>query len=443
MRAFSAVLGTGALLAASAALAGVVCGDQDPPLKPNVLLVVVDDVAERDIDSIPTPVFDGLAGQGVRFSRAYAAPTCAPSRWQWRFGEFQGRAAAEACAGSPGGRPEPPPGLLSMAVVLEGANYDTALFGKWHLGTGSASAWGAPWELAPRAHGFATARAWLPGNILAPTCPGSFAGTSHTDWYRVDDTVGGFSSTYTTTAILDAFLAWHAARSVDDEPWFAEVSFQAPHKPWEAPPGTTPPPSPTDRELYELMLTDVDAALGSMLAAVDLEDTLVIVMGDNGTPLEVLGAGQQAGKVKSSTFEDGIRVPLVVAGPGVAVGGTCDLVVSLVDLLPTLAELASVSIGPRLGRDGHSLVATLADPSEPIQRPYAWAGQRWASNDYDYAVVDAAYKYRETRKPQTPVIVQELYDLTVDPSESNNLALDPAYAGVVAALRPLLLEHAP
>ena len=414
-------------------------GDRAPaPPKPNILLVILDDIAERDIDSIPTPNFDALAATGRRFRRAYGAPSCAPARWQITFGEFQPLVAPDPCTGSVDPL-DPSPGLLSLPKLMEGANYSTALFGKWHLGSWPGVLVGAPWQLAAQSHGYETWQAGLGSNVLGINCPPGLQGTSYTDWYRIDDGAGAFSATYHTDAVLAAFLAWHAAQ-VLGEPWFAQVAFQAPHKPFHAPPGTSPPSNPTNRDLYELMVTDVDEALGCLLDSIDTSSTVVLVVGDNGTPVEAISSTQEASKVKSSTFEDGIRVPMVWAGPGVVVGMETYELASFVDILPTIAEIVGTDITPPLGRDGVSLVPTLADPTFTA-RSYAWAGLSNGNKD-DFAAITSRWKYRELQRAGFPMQAF-LFDLEVDPTESINLASMPSYQGMVAELQPLLELHKP
>lgn len=417
------------LLTLLLALPGV-AADRD--WKPSVLVAVFDDVAERDIDRIPTPTFDGLAASGVRFERAYAAPTCSPARRMLNFGTYWTADSGDPCTGNYVPGVSPPVGDLSLPKIFEGANYRTALFGKWHLGGWPGMDLGAPWELSAQAHGYEVWRAGVGSNVKNNNCPGSRG--SYTDWTRVDDGTSSRTTRYQTFAVRDAFLQWHAAIP-HDEPWFAMVCFQAPHSPYHAPPGKNPNQLYLPRQKYEFMLTAADRALGAMLGAVNLERTIVVVLGDNGTPEGVQHGTQTSGKLKSTTFEDGIRVPMVWSGPGIEPGLSVSSVVSFVDVLPTLAELVGVDVRPLLGRDGVSLVPCLRDPFfEP--RGYAFSG---LTNPVtaDYAVVTRNWKYRLADG------LPELYDLVADPNETVNLAGSAGLEELEGRLAGWLLEHAP
>ena len=414
---------------------------QEADLRPNVLIVVMDDVAERDIDSIQTPAFDALASRGLRFRRAYAAPTCSPARRQLTFGTYATRDSGEPCKGGFNSA-SPPVGSLSLPKLFEGADYQTILVGKWHLGGAPWIGVGAPWELSAQAHGYEFWRAGLAANVNSECISGR--GT-YERWLRVDDGVSSVTTDYNTWAIRDAFLAWLQTAEAAPGPWFAMVCFQAPHGPFHVPPGMdSGPPGmgggqrPRDRVKYELMLESFDESLGDILDAVDLSKTVVAVVGDNGTPSAAVGPAQSASKVKGTTYEDGIRVPMVWAGPGIARGETHRLV-SLVDVLPTLAEMLRTRISPAAAAlDGASLASLLAN-REAVVHEYIFAGLGNSSSvpGTDYAVVTQRWKYRE--KDSAPF----LFDLTADPNETQNLAGTPDLEGVEAHLEFLLRRHVP
>lgn len=403
----------------------------DRRFKANVLVVVLDDVAERDIDLVRTPSFDALAQRGTRYLRAYGAPTCSPARRMLHFGTYWTADSGDPCTG--GSKPfHPPVGDLSLPKLFEGANYHTALFGKWHLGGYPAMDLGAPWELAAQAHGYEVWRAGVGANVKGrgcPTPPGNY-----TDWNRVADGASTRSSQYQTWAVRDDFLAWHDALP-PDEPWYAMVCFQAPHAPFHIPPNYPQGQLLLHRDRYELMLEEADRALGAILARVDPARTLVLVVGDNGTPSGVVNPAQDPSKVKSTTYEDGIRVPMVFAGPGVGQGRASESVVSFVDVLPTFAELLGVDVRPRGARDGVSLVPTFRDPGfRP--RAYAFAGLTNPTSR-DLAVVTRRWKLREVDG------LRQLFDLVEDPLEEVDLSGTPGLEEVEATLLAWLQQHAP
>ena len=407
--------------------------------RPNVLIVVADDVAERDIDRIATPAFDALAARGLRFRRAYANPTCSPSRWSLTFGQYHSRDAGLACDGY---RPEvnPDPEQASLPRLFSNAGYRTALFGKWHLGAHPGAEDGGAWELAPNAHGYDTWRAGMPANVT------SCRGRSYFKWLRVDDGESAMSTDYNTHAIRDAFLAWLEEDAA--EPWYAMVAFQTPHGPVHFPPDATVEEdsgpegmAQSSRWKYELMVQSFDAALGSMLERIDLAETLVVVVGDNGTPSAFAGPTQAQETLKTTTFEDGIRVPMVWAGPGIERGAESRSLVHFVDVLPTLAEWIGASPRANDERDdelhGMSIAHVLSHPDAPAHE-YVWCGITGRpSKAGDFAIVTPRYKYRQVGKRRF------LYDLEEDPQEATNLAGAAEHARLAEELEGVLARHRP
>jgi choline-sulfatase len=170
--------------------------------------------------------------------------------------------------------------------------------------------------------------------------------------------------------------------------------------------------------MYYANLAQMDDALGQVLKALrdlDLDkDTIVLYLSDHGEMLGDLGLWQ-----KFEFYEGSCGVPLIVRAPGVTTAGSkCDMPVSLVHVLPTLAELCGVPI-PRL--DGTSLVSQLRDPSlvhdEPVYSEY---NLRTPAAKYMLRRGDFKYTFRANDIP-------ELYDLKDDPRELTNLAAQPAY----------------
>jgi arylsulfatase A-like enzyme len=392
-----------------------------------VLIVVLDDVAERDVERISTPALDALAAEGLRFRRAYASPLCSASRRELLFGIEYTAVSGDPCLPAnyvP--EIEPTPGSLSLARLFQDAGRATALFGKWHLGAGPTA-----WELAPTHHGFDVWRAGVFANVNAALCPVPAPGT-YVDWLRADDGTSKRATKYQTSAVRDSFVAWHASLP-QGATWFAICSFQASHGPWTLPPGV-PSQGLTNRQRYEIVLTEADTALGVMLGALDLETTMVLVLGDNGTPANAVHPVQEATKVKGTTFEDGIRVPLVAAGPGIPVGAETQALVSITDLLPTFAELLETDFQVAPGDlAGVSLLSIFHDPGA-AGRPHVYQGNTRPPAE-DHAVVTAHWKYRRD------LGVPHLYDLENDPGELQNLAGNPGLAALEAELEALLDTH--
>jgi len=324
------------------------CAPADPPFEPgpareevsgrNVLVVLLDDVATDRIgvyDEHPqpahTPTIDSLAAQGLRFTEAYAYPVCSPSRAALLTGRH-GRRTGIGYNVRPDADYWLPSheGAIGELLAAGSTPYTSVGVGKWHLEP-------RPQQTVdhPRSFGFAHWSGAI-GNLVKPE--------TYTDytWYDDDGSVHEHESEYLTTREVD-----EAIRLVSQtpEPWFVLAALHAPHFPWSPPPShlvrqpVAPDAPPAD--LYDAMLEAADTELARLLAAVDLNETLVVVLGDNGNPKEVVRPPLLPRHGKGTVYEAGVRVPWIMAGAGIE-PGVSDELVHIVDLFPTFAEMAGV-----------------------------------------------------------------------------------------------------
>lgn len=394
-----------------------------PAPRPSVVLIVLDDVGAFDFEHVETPNLHALARAGLEFRRAYAMPTCASARSSLFFGTY-GRYSGNTC--EPPGPETPDVTRFSLPKAFELRGYATLFTGKWHLGTNRL---GRPWEETPRLHGFDEVRAGMPQNLADPCDhPGQ---TSYERWVRFDRGPSFVEERYNTSVLAEEFRTWwNATRG----PRFGLLSFQAAHAPFHDPPPELVPHEPTtpglsaNRRRFERMLIALDTVLADVLATLDLGRDYVIVVGDNGTPPNASAPTQVSQKLKGSVFEGGIRVPFLVAGPGIA-PGTSDALVDLVDVLPTVCSLLRLPAPAEL--DGRSLVPLFRDPAARVHE-HVFAADRVTRDlreERHRAVVGERFKLRRVDQ------LEEFYDLALDPKENAPLsaaALDPR---VVAALR--------
>ena len=412
---------------------------RDPRLPPNVLLIIADDVGWRDISPhAPTPNIDLLRSQGLTFTRAYSMPVCSPTRYSVMFGRYGFRDGVgdklDSYHPPSETNPAPAPTLFSLPRMMKARGYGTMLAGKWHLGATDLGCL----PLTPNLYGFDSYAAGSLGNLAeAPQGSGYF------DWLRVDAGAFSLSTEYATSAVRNAALQWWTNT---EAPRFAVVAFQAAHLPLHVPPPELlpkgyPPPR-TARQKFEAAVVAMDTALGDILSLVDLTDTYVFFLSDNGTPLEAAASDQDPNKVKGTTFEGGIHVPFVVAGPDVPVNQTTDTLIHTVDLVATLAALLGerLPIGvaedsipfyegwksPREVAYAEVFTAAMVDP--PGTRRPPDPGDE--DGHVDRAAFTRRYKLREVNDEQ------ELYDLVLDPAEEHPLDPDTfANQGVVRRLR--------
>jgi len=402
---------------------------------PDVIVMVADDMGWSERSLMPS--LDVLAAQGVTFTRAYSQPTCSISRLEAMFGRLhrrQGVGDLSMNAHDPN-QDRLPVELVSIAEVLL-PTHATALVGKWHLGRAKLfgemdSVTSGPWE-----QGW---EAWPAGN---PSVVNAGQGaTGYYGWKRVKQGDMAISSQYATDVQRDAFLEWWAATPV---PRFAWLAWSAPHSPFDPPPGYES--AATTREAYEHVVQYLDAQIAAVLAHVDLSTTYVVFVSDNGTPDEARPDGTPTGIWKGSVREGGIRVPLIVAGPGV-VPGTTGRVVSLVDLPATIAELVGAKIS-RGFEDSVSFADALGRWAGAPERAFAFSERyevRGASENlpqpvgYDaQAVIEKNWKLvHEDQDGSGPAGFVDLYFRMPDeqplvPSESTQARLKAELASLPA-----------
>jgi arylsulfatase len=403
---------------------------------PDVVVFVVDDVAAADLalygGPVACPNLEGLARQGITFTRCYSNPTCAPTRRAIMTGHWWVRGNGEPCL-----PPQPNTPKLDevfLPEVLPG--HVSGLFGKWHVG---ANPFGGAWERAPIAHGFDFWLAGLAAN--ASEC----GGTGLSNWLEVVAEPGwhraAFSSDYQPLRERLMFLsAWNALPS----PRLALVASNLAHAPFhEPPPIALPPgyrPQPTPRGLYEAMITSWDFLLGRMLAGLDLNRTLVVVVGDNGTPPPV---APEPGRAKGTTFERGVRVPLVVAGgPTVSAGRVEDELVHVVDLLATLAWAGGGTVpqGSPYPVVSRSWKPILMDQAHAPLHDMVLVGAGWGRREGEVAAVSrAGLKLRWVDLDgDERADSEQLFDLVLDPGESVNRSADLRYGLELGAMRAFL-----
>lgn len=407
----------------------------------NLLLIVADDVGIDGIDAYAehadaaiTPSIDDLATTGVRFDNVWASPICAPTRAGLLTGRFGYRTGVLDVDGS-----TLDPTEETLAQLLADRGYATALFGKWHLGTTAGH--------TPTDHGFDHYQGSLRGGL-----------SDYFSWDKVDsDASAGTSVTTTSTRYATSDNVDDAEDWIDAQtgPWFAMLAFNAGHSPFHVPPTRLVSRS-TRRALqgssgdacgaaaaddsatcYRAMVEAMDTEIGRLIAHLDstgaLDDTLVVFVGDNGTPSGVTiddGVFSSA-HAKGTVYQGGVRVPLIVSGVGTPDGTTEDALVQSLDLFATLAEVGGTS--PTAVIDAESLYAYLDDSVVPADRSTAYS-ERFGTGVDRWSVRGRRYKYVEIEG------VAACYDLNTDPGESTDVygsrAASTSKCDALAAKRP-------
>jgi arylsulfatase A-like enzyme len=376
----------------------------DPP---NVLIILADDFGTDNVavygeapDAPRTPNLDALAGQGVRFRNAYGYPICSPTRAALLTGRLARRTGMGAIV-EWNDTFELPLEEVTIAEFLDSGPYDyaTTAIGKWHLsGPDTPNAF-----RHPNLQGFDHYAGPIHNLYFEDDSQKEKRDGQRSDYYSFDRVVDGElgrSSTYATHQQTDDAL--DAIRTMP-EPWFLYVAYNAVHSPFQPPPDAGLPPNAPVPVKYDAMVRDLDTQIGRLLAGLEgkRQRTIVVFLGDNGTPKEAITPPFDPKRGKTTIYEGGTNVPLIVAGPGVtARGASADALVHVVDVLPTLARLTGLdprNVGARL--DGVSFAEVLREPTSPGGRkfvytermspagPPPWTGQWSAVRDERYKLV--------------------------------------------------------
>jgi arylsulfatase A-like enzyme len=398
--------------------------------QPNILLILSDDIGAESSSlyprlagssgAVPTPNIEKLAAGGLVFDNAWVNPMCSPTRSTILTGLY-GHHTGVLVAGdvlAPSTRT-----IWDYISKESPAKYDMAVFGKWHLGGNQGNIQHVIDMRVPNFRGFLGAQI---GNYY--------------DWVAYDSR--GASSrvtTYSTTALTDwaiDFIRKHEAAR-PEEPWFVYVPYNAPHAPNQAPPAELhsvniggAQPGARGRgsiPVYKSMIQGMDTEMGRLLKSVDLSKTVVIFVGDNGTPADVKDQGAGVRGSKTSAYEGGARVPMVIAGAGVTRKGREAALVNGVDLYATIAALAGISV--TRANDGYSLVPLFTKEGASTGRNFAFT-EFCSGNVARFAIRDRDYKLLFDRATGWA-----LFDLGKDPVEASNLYNNPAMAAAQARLQ--------
>ena len=379
--------------------------------RPNVLLIMTDDLGYGDLGitgrtDYRTPVVDQLAREGMQLSQMYtAAPVCTPTRVALMTGRYPARTPVglhEPLTTSPTGlAPDPP----TLGTLMKAAGYETALVGKWHLGTLP------PYH--PLRHGFDEFY-----GILGPGA--DYA--SHIDVESREVLFQDGTRTVRTPGYLTELLTDRAVRIVSRRharPFFLNLQYNAPHWPWQAPgdppyPDTLPWAGGGSPATYARMMESMDGGVGRVLEALrrrGLErDTLVIFTSDNGGErFSHMGPFSEG---KMTLNEGGLRVPAIARWPGVIpAGGRTDQVAVTMDLTATFLALAGARAPAAAPLDGIDLMPALTGGPGAVRRELYW---RIFQRRKQKAMRGGDWKYLQTDAGEF------LYDVAADPGEKRD-----------------------
>ncbi len=435
--------------------------------QPNILVVMADQLAPHFTGAygnrtVKTPHMDALAARGMRFDAAYCnSPLCAPSRFSFMSGQLVSKIgaydnASEFRASTP-----------TFAHYLKKLGYRTCLSGKMHF-------------VGPdQKHGFED-------RVTTDVYPSDFAWTPNWEahdrridkWYHNMQTVKESGMAQATFQIdYDDEVGFAARRWLfdaardkaqgKDAPFALVASFIHPHDPYVARPewwdlyedqdielpAHVPPLEDLDpfsrrvmdgieasstplnqeevrraRRAYLANVSYFDSKIGQLVQTLEetgqIDNTIIIITSDHGDML-----GERGLWYKMNFFEHAARVPLIMAGPGIA-SGTAKNACSLVDLLPTMIEIAGGNdsvLGEPI--DGRSLMPLARGENDPIDEAIG-----------EYCAEMTPWPVFMIRRGSLKFIHCEvdppmLFDVDADPLETNNLATDPKFAETLKAFQ--------
>jgi arylsulfatase A-like enzyme len=410
------------------------CGDmvdKKPPSKPNILILLADDLGYADVSfnkgEIPTPNIDRIANEGVMLANFYACPVCSPTRAGLLTGRYPIRFGCMASAIPPWRDRGLPQSEDSLAGLARRAGYQRrGIIGKWHLGHRRE-------EFLPTSHGFTSFYGHYNGAV------DYFDHTFHKalDWHRdtPEERLLVREEGYTTDLIAKDAVDFIQDAARDGQPFFLYVPFNAPHSPFQAKPedvarfgGSSRMPHRA-RQTYKAMVHSMDRAVGRILDALDrtgqADNTFVLFFSDNGG-VKNIGDNSPFRGHKFNQAEGALRVAAAARWPrgGIRGGETVsEGTIGYIDVYPTLKQIMGMD-GEKSPNplDGLNILPVLQG-REPAP-PRDWFGYLEQGGEWvQYAAIRYPMKLAVYTKDINNARPDEysLYDIAADPGEKTEL----------------------
>lgn len=398
----------------------------------NILFIISDDQGLDASSQYPyssdtpnTPNLDRLAAEGVVFDNLWVTPACTTTRatiLTGKHGVNSGVSYVPAALDSD---------TQTLAKYLKSDElefpYSTAAFGKWHLGGGRNIE-----PLHPNNSGFDH----FAGNLA-----------NIDDYYNWELTVNGqqsISDSYHTTEITDRAISWISEQT---SPWFVWLAYQAPHSPFHLPPqqlhqrsqlsGTSEDISDNPREYFLAAIDAIDAEVGRLIRSLDaqvLDNTVIVYIGDNGTPSRVIDPRVfQVDHGKSTLYEGGIRAPLIMSGKMVTrVGERETALVNATDLFTTLGQVAGLDTAQLY--DSKSFFSLLSRENSANEQAARTSNYSEFESDEvtGWTITDGALKLIHFEDGS-----QQLFDISQVLDEGDDIIANQSYDNDIARLQAL------
>jgi arylsulfatase A-like enzyme len=374
--------------------------------KPNIILIIADDMG---LDATPgyaignlkpkMPNLSTFQNSGLTFTNFSVNPVCSPTR-------------ASIISGKYGYKT----GVLTVDDILSTSEvilqkfinqntqnaYATAVIGKWHLA-------GTSTTFNPESLGIDYYSGILSGGL-----------PSYTNWTLREDGNSIPQTTYSTEKLTDLAKTWVGQQT---KPFFLWLAYNAPHAPFHLPPANmhsqgalssnTNDINSNPLPFYLASIEAMDYQIGqliSSLTAAQKANTIIIFIGDNGTPNQVAQTYNR-NRVKNTVYQGGINTSLIISGKGVERKGIDNSLLNSTDLFATIASISGVAIE---NYNDSKNFSSLFKESKTI-RNYAYSEVKDSSID-EYSIRNLKYKLITKTNGS-----QEFYDLEKDPLETNDL----------------------
>lgn len=424
--------------------------------RPNILLVLMDDLGYSDVGFMPgaspdifTPNIDAAAQNGTIFKSAYVThPFSGPSRASIMTGRMPHSIGAQFNLASFSNK-----GVEAsekfISSVLKDAGYYTGVVGKWHLGEGGI--------YHPNNRGFDFffgflgggheyfSDTWLNNSTYNPSnyAEGNYPGDYNRPMMMNSTYVESAKSLYCTDVLTDAAINFFDNAAMDTKPFFLYMSYNAPHTPVQAKTtdiatlrtilGTNAAANGSERLTYTAMMYNVDLnfkrLIDKLKSTGKYDNTLIVFLSDNGGKTTAGALNNPLKGAKGDVFEGGFRVPMFIHWPAGQVPSNYlnNFNFSSLDFYPTFAHLAGATIAPSKKLDGINVWSNIINKTDPrkdipifVMRPH--------NGFNNTGVVKNNYKLYSSGNN-----TWLLYNLTTDIAETTNIAA--SNPTIVAAMK--------
>lgn len=372
---------------------------------PNILLIITDDMGKDATQGFlegsikpNTPNLNKIKEEGLVFNNLWVNPTCSPTRASIITGKYGYRTGVK-WAGDVLDQSE----KILQQYINEATNnaYSTAIIGKWHLS-------GENSTVNPQSFGVDYYAGLIRG-----------VAQNYYQWQLNENGTTSLNSEYTSKVFTDLSIDWINDQS---KPWFLWLAYNAPHTPFHIPPnimhaqgelstyveGVDPIP------YYMAAIEAIDYQVGKLLEGIpedQLDNTIIIFLGDNGSPTEVAQSPYSNNTVKGSLYQGGINVPMFISGKGVSRTGEDNNLICSTDIFSTIADLAGVNVSEI--HDSKSFKTLLS--SESTHRAFQYSEKDNETTDL-WAISNGEFKLIISANGN-----EEMYNLINDPYENDDL----------------------